>query len=156
MRTLFLLVALVFAAPSFADSRVWACVSSYAPVPAETWFSNMGDAKVFCDSKMGWSTTSPPQVPSHESFTTFDGIHTYAVTFTQAVSGLNRSYMMVEYTCIDPDAYFNPSNFECINPSRSLSADDIAIYVGYILGAFGLGFAMGYLFRVFYKAVDMI
>jgi hypothetical protein len=153
MRSLFLLLALAFAAPSFADD-VYCCFSTYAQIPKPTFWESLGEARAYADGRMGWST---PSAVTESCFTEPDVDYTiHQCTYTGSTSGGSRSYTLAQFFCNDPDATFQRLGFKCVGGATELSAEDIAVYVGYILGAFSLGFAMGYLFRVFYKAVDMI
>lgn len=156
MRTLFLLVALAFAAPSFAaGENVYGCIGglSRGVFPNPTFWPSLGDARAYCDTRAAW--TAPSSVDELVNSSSTDEYVLTAYTYTGACgTSCTRSYSLFHFVCVDPEATYEAG--ECVGGARSLSSEDIAMYVAYILGAFGLGFAMGYLFRVFYKAVDMI
>jgi hypothetical protein len=156
MRSLFLLFALAFAAPSFAaNENVYGCIGilSGSVFPKPTLWASLGDARSYCDTRAAWA--SPSSVTESATATTTDGIVTTNYVYQGSCgTSCTRSYMVIHFACVDPSADYSMG--ECVGGETSLTNEDIAVYVGYVLGAFGLGFAMGYLFRVFYKAVDMI
>lgn len=155
-----LLLALVCAGPTSADGQnphVFACVSPSEDMPPPTWFGGVSDARIFCESNIDFGGTPANQL-MEETFVDEAGPGVIGITRSFTLDGDPPAwaYSLVEYICSDPLATYSKNNGECVGGETSLSAEDIAVYVGYIVGAFALGFAMGYLFRVFYKAVDYV
>jgi hypothetical protein len=156
MRTLFLLLALAFAAPSFAaNENVYGCIGmiSGSVFPKPTLWASLGEARSDCDGRAAWA--SPSSVSETVTASTTDDVVTTNYVYQGSCgTSCTRSYMVIHFACLDASAQYSMG--ECVGGETSLTPEDIAVYVAYVLGAFGLGFAMGYLFRVFYKAVDMI
>lgn len=153
------LLGLACAVPCFAainpgEAPVFACIGTHSALPPETWFPDVSAAREFCDARAAFTT---PGSVTETIFPSSSGDYTaIAYNYSGARSGGSIIYTMVEYRCLDPLAGFDKDAFECVGGQTELTTDDIAVYVGYILGSFALGYSMGWVFRAFYKAADMI
>lgn len=70
------------------------------------------------------------------------------------------SFTLTVYRCADPTAEFVSDDVTngiyCQGGDYELTQEDIGTLVGYLLGAFGFGFALGYTQRAFYRVMEKL
>lgn len=169
-RIVLLLVVLV-PGVSFAQSanspslRYWGCVSTRSGVLPETWHEDLDTPHLQC---LNFFITSSPGNVSYTSVPVplvgpngrelvrvshnFSGIRTS--------DGTPISWSVYEYICTNPQDRWvtlgDPNVSYCEATDTELKNADIATFSGYLIGAFFIGYSMGYLFRVFYKIADHV